>query len=463
VTIDRCPSGGRLTRVLTALLLALAVTLTVLAPARAAASVTLLYFGSDTCPYCAQMSLFLDDLEAEYGDELRIERFEVSGDLAARQRWVDELAARGQQANGVPTAILGDLVWIGFNERVAAEVEAAVVAAIAAEAEPTPPPVDPTTGPDPPDVVPGLDVGIDADATALDLPAVGEVSLGGRSPVGATALIALVDGFNPCSLWVLTVLLAMVLNAGATRTRVAAVGGTFLLVTGLLYGAFIAGVFTILGFVEHLDGIRLAVAAIALVVGLVNVKDYVAYKRGFSFTIPDRFKPRIYRGGRAIRDLQRPLPVVLGITVLMATGIALVELPCTAGFPVIWTGIMRTQGVEGLEFVALLGLYLLIYVLDELLLFGVVVATLQVSRFQETHGRVLKLIGGAVMIALGIVLVAAPELMESLGGAIVVVLGSVLLALVIAGLHRWWQRRRGGPDAPTPTGSRPPATSGSRR
>jgi hypothetical protein len=450
VPLPRAAAPATATRGAASLLLAVLAVVLLVLPARAAEPVTLEFYGTETCPYCLQMGVFLDDLEARYGDAVRIDRYEVANDLAARDRWVTEMAARGQEASGVPTTLLGESVWVGFNEQVAAEVEAAVATAIEAAEAPAPAaPVDETpVGPDPP--TGGAD-------TVIDVPLLGEVDAAARSAVGATVLIALIDGFNPCSLWVLTVLLAMVLNAGASRGRVALVGGTFLTVTGLLYGLFIAGVFTVLGFIEHLDAIRIGVAAIALFVGAVNVKDYVAYKRGLSFTIPDRFKPRIYRGGRAVRDLNRPLPAVLGTTIAMAAGIALIELPCTAGFPVIWSGILRTQGVEGAEFGALLGLYLLIYVLDELVLFAIVVATLKIGRFEERHGRLLKLLAGTVMLSLGVVLLVAPTAMENLLLATAVIAGSVVVALVIDAVNR--RRGGGGEDPP----ARTPATAGARR
>jgi len=407
-----------------------------LAPTRAPDSVTILFFESETCPYCALLADDLDELEARYDGRLIVERFEVSRSAESRQRWADELAARGQEPSAVPTTILGPQVWVGYSEQVAQTIAAAVDRALQIEGPTTPGPDDPGVphGPDPPPETNG--------STEVDIPLWGRVGLADRSAVATTALIAFVDGFNPCSLWVLTVLLAMVLNAGATRKRVAAVGGTFLAVTGLMYGAFIAGVFTVMGFIEHLDGIRLGVAAIAVFVGAVNIKDYVAFGRGFSFSIPDRFKPRIYRSGRAIRNLDRPLPAVLGLTVAMALGISLVELPCTAGFPVIWSGIMHTQGVEGIQFAMLLSLYLLIYILDELVLFAVVVATLRIARFQETHGRLLKLIGGTVMIALGGILIFAPEMMSTLTGPLLVIGGAVAVALVGAAIHRWVEKRR---------------------
>jgi thiol-disulfide isomerase/thioredoxin len=405
----------RLRRRLLVLIAGLLALLAVGLPARGEDPVTLLYFGADGCPYCAQMEVFLDDLEDRFGDDLIIERHEVSDDPAARDRWVEEVAARGQEARGVPTAILDDMVWVGFDASIGARVEAAAAAGIEARAAPSGPPSGE----------------VSSDDAVVDVPFLGEVDVASRSAIAATALIAFIDGFNPCSLWVLAVLLAMVLNAGATRGRIALIGGVFLTVTGLVYGAFIAGVFTVMGFIEYLGAIRIGVAAIALFVGAVNVKDYFAYKKGLSFTIPDRFKPRIYRGGRAIRGADRPLAAMVGTTVAMAVGISLVELPCTAGFPVIWSGIMHTQGIDGANFAGLLGLYLLIYVGLEVVLFVAVLVTLEIGRFEEHYGRMLKLLGGMVMLALGGVLLFAPELMEDLAGATLVIVGAVVLAALI--------------------------------
>ncbi len=429
----------RLTFLASALLTLLALT----TPGRAADPVTLLYFGSDGCPYCARMEVFLDELEERFGADLEVVRHEVSGDESARDRWIRELAERGQEPSGVPTTILGGRVWIGFDARIGESIESAVAAVIAErtsvdrEGLVQDPEVGDTAMVDRSPVQPEAAVEEpEVGDTPIDVPFLGPVDVTAHSALAATALIAFIDGFNPCSLWVLAVLFGMVLNAGATRGRIALIGGTFLLVTGLIYGAFMAGVFTVIGFIEHLSALRIVVAIIALFVGAVNVKDHLAYKKGLSFTIPDRAKPRIYRGGRSIRDADRPLGAVLGTTIAMAVGISLVELPCTAGFPVIWSGILRTQGVGGAEFGALLALYLLIYILDELVLFGAVLATLRIGRFQERHGRLLKLVGGAVMIALGIVLLAAPQLMADLAGATLVIGGAVVAALVFDRVYR---------------------------
>jgi hypothetical protein len=102
----------------------------------------------------------------------------------------------------------------------------------------------------------------------------------------------------------------------------------------------------------------------------------------------------------------------------MALGIALIELPCTAGFPVLWSNLVASHGVGALEFTLLLALYLVIYLLDELLVFGTAVLTLKASRLEEKHGRVLKLAGGMVMLALALVLLLDPDRMNTLGGSL---------------------------------------------
>lgn len=405
---------------------------------RGATSVELLFFGTPTCPFCIRMDEHLTSLERVTEGRLDVVRLDVANDPTARERWEQELETRGMRASGVPTVVLDERVWVGYDDVIAREITRAIETALERSAPDAPDDVASKAEPAP-------------DTSTLTFPLLGDVTLADRSAVGVTALIAFVDGFNPCSLWVLTVLLAMVINAGATRGRLLAVGATFLTVTTLVYGLFIVGVFNVIGLIDRIGTIRLLVAAVALTIGLVNLKDYLAFGRGFSFSIPERAKPRIYRGGRRLRDVDRPLPAVLATTVVMALGIALVELPCTAGFPVIWTGTMRSMGVDGgAEFGALLGLYLLIYLLDELLIFGVVVVTLRLTRFEERHGRVLKLIGGAVMVALGAAMVLAPELLDTLGGLLTLTGGAMLVALALVAVDR----ARGRSDERAPSAPR---------
>ena len=275
---------------------------------------------------------------------------------------------------------------------------------------------------------------------SLELPLIGEISTKDTPLVALTAMIAFVDGFNPCSLWVLTFLLGLVVHSGS-RKKTAAVGLTFLTVTSIGYGAFVYGLINVFSYVSHLMWIKVAVAAVALVFGAVNVKDFFYWNRGLSFTIPDRFKPKIARGlSETVR--KDSLAMTLFGTAVIAAGIVLVELPCTAGFPLIYSNILAERGVQTGFALVLLGLYMLIYLLDELAVFLGITYTMEKTRFEEKHGRYLKLLGGMIMIALATTLLIRPEMMETLSGTIYV-FGS---ALILSGVIAYIYRKMGGED-----------------
>lgn len=375
-----------------------------------AEEMVLWYFWREDCPVCRQAGSWLEELQEDL-PHLRARKVDLLRDPEGPALFRAMMAERGERATAVPTFIFQDRVWVGFSPTVAREIESVLrVAERGASPRPTP------------------------DRTVLDLGPLGDLDVGGRSMAAATALIAFVDGFNPCSLWVLSVLLAMILGT-RSRSRIAAVGLTFLLVTGAIYGAFIVGLVVALEIMSHLDWIRVAVALLALAFGLINLKDFLAFRVGPSLTIPDRFKPGIYRRGRGLRE-DRPLWIVLTLTVGLAAGVAVVELPCTAGFPMIWTTLVSEAGVDRMAFAGLIGLYIGVYLSVEIAILVMALVTLRASRMQERHGRILKLVGGMLMIALAAVLIFDPGIMESLSGSILVVGSALVLSLVIILVER---------------------------
>jgi cytochrome c biogenesis protein CcdA len=178
------------------------------------------------------------------------------------------------------------------------------------------------------------------------------------------------------------------------------------------------------------------VALVALFFGIVNIKDYFFYKEGVSFTISDDQKPGIYQRIRKVMDAGDSWWGLIGGTVVLAAGVSLVEFTCTAGFPVLWTNLVSSQQVTTITFVMLLLLYMLIYQLDELGIFLVAAFTLKSSRIEEKHGRILKLIGGVLMLTLAIVMLVKPELMSDVGKSLIVFGIAFAITLLILLVHR---------------------------
>lgn len=379
--------------------------------------VTITLFWGDGCPHCAAEKEFLDNLVARH-PAVVVEAYEVWNDEANRQRFVDTAAAHGLDASGVPGTFVAGRAWIGFSDAIGAEIEAVIEAELTQlpSASPTPP------------------ASAEPSASAVELPIFGRIDAAAGSLVATTALIALVDGFNPCSLWVLSILLAMMLHSGSRR-RLLAVGVTFLVVAGAAYGLFMLGLFAALDWIGYSTWVRFAIAAVVGAFGLIAIKDFLWYGRGPSLSIPEERKPWIVRRSRELALAERSLVALVPITALLAAGVSLLELPCTAGFPVMWNGILADRGVSGAAFGGLLLLYLAVYLLDELVLFGAALVTMRVTKMQERHGRALKLMAGTVMLALAAVMLLAPTMLDSVTGALAVfagALGAALLVLLLA-------------------------------
>ena len=202
------------------------------------------------------------------------------------------------------------------------------------------------------------------------------------------------DGVNPCSLWVLSVLLAIVLHSGS-RGRVILVGSTFLFVTTAMYGLYIVGFYSALDYVGEMAWIRLGLAAIAITFGVLQLKDGLYPGVGPSLSISADRKPGLYKRMRSVAAADRGLPAVIAGTVALAVGVSLLETPCTAGTAAaVDRACWPTQGVSTATAAGLFALYMTVFLLDELIVFGVAVFTLRAAKLQERHGRVLKLIAG---------------------------------------------------------------------
>lgn len=405
-------------------------------------SVTIHYFWGDGCPHCAALKPFLEKLAERPGVELA--RYEVWYDKDNRELFVSVADAFGIEASGVPAVFIGDKVWIGETEEYRRQMAATADEYLAGERAYTDVAGDVIRGGEPPKQPekPKSDRG----GTTINLPLFGSHDVGGDSLVWATALIAFVDGFNPCSLWVLTVLIAMILRTGS-RTRLTLVGGTYLTSAALVYGIFLVGLFSALSVVDYRWWIRASVAVFALGFAAINIKDYVWFGRGLSLTIPDRLKPRIARRTRTLAFENRSFPVVLGATAAIAAGVSLLELPCTVGFPVVWTNILADRGVGNAEYAFLLAIYLIIFLIDEIAILAAAIVAMRIGRLEERHGRVLKLVGGMLMAVLGVVMLVDPSLLEDVKGAAVAFVAAAALTaaalLATVGARRLWPAAAG--------------------
>jgi asparagine N-glycosylation enzyme membrane subunit Stt3 len=150
-----------------------------------------------------------------------------------------------------------------------------------------------------------------------------------------TVLIAGMDAFNPCAFFVLFFLLSL-MALHRSRTRMLTVGLTFVVCSGVMYFLFMVAWLNVFLFFEQLIYLTVIAGGLALLIGLINIKDYFYFKQGVSLTISATAQQKLFARMRSISQAESPW-LMLAATVILAIAANSYELLCTAGLPMVYT------------------------------------------------------------------------------------------------------------------------------
>ncbi|MCD4754127.1 MAG: thioredoxin family protein [Anaerolineaceae bacterium] len=391
--------------------------------------ITIYLFWGEGCPHCEAEMEFLTNLQKKY-PTLQLEFFEIYYEPENLALLKEFSAAYDFEPRGVPVAFIGNDYFVGYGGDLGSHFETMIQEFLAEGYYPDPmakvqpEEAEPQATPIPTESQPEIE-----ESNIINIPLIGSVDLSNHSILASTIIIAAVDGVNPCSLWVLSVLMALSLHTGS-RKKVLLIGGVFLSITALIYAFFILGLFSVLTIASITGWVQIVVALVAGIFALINIKDYFWYKEGVSLTIADDKKPGIFKKMRNVVNASDSFWGTISATIVLAAGVSLVEFSCTAGLPMVWTNLLTSQAVGGWEFILLLFVYMLIYLLIEIVTFIPAAMSLKSRRFEEKSGRVLKLVGGMLMLTLSIVMVFNPAIMNEIGTTLLV----FVIALGVTGL-----------------------------
>ena len=224
-----------------------------------------------------------------------------------------------------------------------------------------------------------------------------------------TLVLGLLDSLNPCAIWVLTFLLSLLAHT-RSRKKMLVVGGTFVLMSGFIYFAFMAAWLSLFNVIGMHKAITVILGLVAVAMGLINLKELFFFKKGVSLMIPDSAKPKIATRARKILNEKNMALAVVG-TALLAAFANVVELGCTVGLPAIFTKVLSSRGISATGQIGYMALYNVYYVIPLALIVGIFAWTMGHFRVTEKTGKALKLISGAVMLALGVIMLFKPSLL----------------------------------------------------
>jgi hypothetical protein len=245
-----------------------------------------------------------------------------------------------------------------------------------------------------------------------------------------TLVIAGLDAFNPCAFFVLLFLLSLLVNA-RSRGRMLLVGGVFVFFSGALYFLFMAAWLNLFLLTGGMPYVTLAAALLALLIAVLNIKDFFSHGQGPSLSIPDQAKPGLFQRMRTLISVER-LPALLLGTVVLAIAANSYELLCTAGFPMVYTRILTLNQLSDVDYYLYLLIYNLIYVAPLLLIVLLFVYTMGRYKLSQRQGSLLKLLSGLMMLGLGVVLLVSPALLSNPLSGIVILLSSLAVTAALS-------------------------------
>lgn len=345
--------------------------------------VTVYFFHQSTCSHCRAENLFLDELEKKYGDELVIKRYEILGSQRNRDYMASAKERLNLARNVVPLTIIGETSYFGYSDSIAVEIENTIV-----------------------DYMKSLEGKTTSSSTKKKIPILGEIDVKKVSIPLVAVVLGFIDGFNPCALWVLLFLINMLFNM-KDKNKMWLIGFTFLLTSAFVYFLAMLGISVALSFTAVIY-VRILIAIVALIGGGINLKSYFTMPKDGCTVVDEKKRKKYFSQIKKFTSEKNIFLALIGVIVL-ALSVNIVELACSAGFPAIFISILDLNNIGLASKIIYILLYVLFYLLDDLIIFVVAMLTLKISGVTTKYNKLSHLVGGIIMILIGLLLIFKPE------------------------------------------------------
>ena len=347
-----------------------------------------------TCPHCAEQKPIINELSQELdGVSFMIHDASTPEGSGLFYQMASE-AGLDTSRLGVPTTFVGKhaLVGVHSKDEIAAEISYCRANCTAGPSEKE-----------------GLQQGSSA-AKEFDLPFVGRTDLTAVSLPLLAVMLGLIDGFNPCAMWVLVYLIGLLLNVN-DKKKFWLIIGSFVLASGALYFLFMAAWLNAFLIIGYLRPVTILIGLVALGGGILSLKEYFAAKGALACKVGDEESHR-KTTDKIQRIVSQPLSIAIVLSIVaLAFVVNSVEFACSSAIPAVFTQVLALSGIGTLERYAYILLYDFFFMLDDLIIFGLAGFAIS-SGVGEKYAKYCKMIGGILMAALGAIMLFAPGLLR---------------------------------------------------
>ena len=370
-----------------------------------AKEINLYLFYGEGCPHCADEKVFLNEYLKE-NEDVKLHTYEVWYNSENQEKFLEVQKILDVSARGVPYLVIGNNVVSGFVNDSTEEIientinyyrsinytdEAGIYLGVVDGKEET------------------VKNGEKYVEEEFDIPILGKKKARDVSLLLSAIVIGLVDGFNPCAMWILLFLISMLLGM-KNKKRMWALGITFLFTSAFVYFLFMIAWLNLAVLLNKIIYIRIGISLVAIIFGTISVLRYInsLNKDDGCEVVDTKNRKKIINKINKIVKEKTFIISLIGIIVL-AISVNVIELLCSLGLPVMYTEILSLNDLSSAKQIIYILIYVLFFLLDDLIIFAIAMKTLEIKAISNKYGKYSHLIGGIIMMLIGILMLFKPE------------------------------------------------------
>ena len=344
------------------------------------------FFYVTGCSHCDEQEPFNEKLAEQYPSIGIIEHdaATLEGNALLQQK-LEEL---GADQPDFPITTFGNQVFGGWEseETTGREIEEALQRCLDGEC---PPPTD------------------EEPSDGIVLPIIGEIIPAEYSLPALAVILGLVDGFNPCALWVLIYLISLVATLKDNR-RIWLIVGSFVLASGVIYFLLMTAwlnVFLLIGYVRP---VTIVIGLVALGGGIWQVREFIKARGEIVCEVTSE-ESREKTMAKMQKIVSSPITfaTILGI-IALAFAVNAIEFVCSAAIPAVFTHVLALSDLSTVRYYSYILLYVFFFMLDNLVIFGSA-ALVMTSSLGVRYAKYARPVGATILIILGALLLFAPD------------------------------------------------------
>ena len=342
--------------------------------------VNIYLFYSKICPHCQKEEKYFETLKEKYQDKINIYTYEVTENKTNNEIMKSLKKELKENNQGVPFTIIGSKTFLGYDESFNERIENTI------------------------------DSYLNENTTTdniYTIPILGKIEAKNASIILIAIILGFIDGFNPCAMWILLLLINMCISI-KDKKKMLIVCLTFIITSGIIYFLSMLGI----GFILDLTTIayiRNIIAVLAIVLGLYNLYTYIKTRKetGCHVVKKEKRKTIITKINNILNNKNTLL--MFGGTIILATSVNLIEMACSLGFPTIFLELLSINNIHSFLKVTYLLIYILFYLIDDIVVLFLSIKAFEAKGISTKYNKYVHLIGGLIMVLMGVLLIFKPE------------------------------------------------------